>query len=474
MDILYKGCPNANNLTHCEPVSCNKFNEVLYSDKLVVTVQGTFAFIFFLIFIFCIAQTISDIKRSNIKSRRELKLFYSKTPTIILSLVGIGALSRCIYFIEKSFDHYTLRVWDDDEECCIASGGRIGTTVSTQMLKMVRDIAFSCSFMLLVQSWIAVQLALLPKNKRQGGKYSKRRFVLVILTYCLLRVLECVFRIVHTLTKKQYKGVYYLSFIFRGLTMVLYALVFAYALPFGFGMLKRLNLALQKTSSYTDTSIGPNNHNNSQNMNRKKKKETPIKRSFVVLRRFVMLMTFICIIFWLTHLAVTLLKEGHENMEYCSPHTYVYVKTPEKILECIMVVCLIVTLSNRNKAKRAASKYSRKSADKKNLQSHNRSDASGRVRTSFSSLAGNDGISFVSEYSTAVELTSEEVDMNIELIEVEEDGEKEEDDDDDDKQILTSSDSLNSIGNSSIEKNKRTKRLQYSNSWVENESNEKV
>ena len=161
-------------------------------------------------------------------------------------------------------------------------------------------------------------------------------------------------------------------------------------------------------------------------------------------------------------------------MEYCSPHTYVYVKTPEKILECIMVVCLIVTLSNRNKAKRAASKYSRKTANKKYLQSHNSSDASGRVRTSFSSLAGNDGITFVSEYSTAAELTSEEVDMNIELIEVEEDGEKEEDDDDDDKQILTSSNSLNSISNSNIEKNKRTKRLQYSNSWVENESNEKV
>ena len=64
--------------------------------------------------------------------------------------------------------------------------------------------------------------------------------------------------------------------------------------------------------------------------------------------------------------------------------------------------------------------------------------------------------------------------MNIELIEVEEDGEKEEDDDDDDKQILTSSNSLNSISNSNIEKNKRTNRLQYSNSWVENESNEKV
>ena len=103
MDILYKGCPNANNLTHCEPVSCNKFNEVLYSDKLVVTVQGTFAFIFFLIFIFCIAQTISDIKRSNIKSRRELKLFYSKTPTIILSLegsIGISYQMFSIYTIE--------------------------------------------------------------------------------------------------------------------------------------------------------------------------------------------------------------------------------------------------------------------------------------------------------------------------------------------------------------------------------------
>jgi hypothetical protein len=269
MDILYKGCPSSNNLTQCEPVSCNKFNEVLYSDKLVVTVQGIFAFIFFVIFVFCIAQTISGMKRSNIESRRGLKLFFCKTPSIILSLVGIGALSRCIYFIEKIFDHYTLRVWDDEEQCCIASGGRISTTVSSQMLKMVRDIAFSCSFMLLVQSWIAVQLALLPKNKRQGKKYSKRRFVLVILTYCLLRVLECVFRIVHTLTKKQYKWVYYFSFIFRGLTMVLYALVFAYALPYGFGMLKRLNLALQKTSSYINTSIGPNNF---QNMNRQKKK----------------------------------------------------------------------------------------------------------------------------------------------------------------------------------------------------------
>ena len=65
--------------------------------------------------------------------------------------------------------------------------------------------------------------------------------------------------------------------------------------------------------------------------------------------------------------------------------------------------------------------------------------------------------------------------MNIELVEIEEDGEKEEDDDDDDdKQILASSNSLNSSSNSYIEKNKTTKRLQYRNSWVENESNEKV
>eukprot|EP00943_MAST-04B_sp_MAST-4B-sp1_P004649 g4649.t1 len=210
------------------------------------------------------------------------------------------------------------------------------------------------------------------------------------------------------LSNKQLKWANVLSFILRGLTMILYLAVFVYALPYGFGMLKRLNLALQQSSGISFKE---------KSKSSRRKVDNKINRSFIVLRRFIMLMTFTCIIFWLTHLFILVLKQGHQNMEYCAPHFYVYVKIPEKILECFMVACLILTLSNRNKAKRAASQYSRKQKEKNKRKNNSKrlSSNDGRVRTTFSSLYGERvGSGFVSDYNTY--LTSEDV-SNVELVE---------------------------------------------------------
>lgn len=258
MEILYEGCPSAVNLTLCDPTSCIKFNEQIYSDNLVVIVQASFSFIFFLIFIFCAYQTITDLRRARVSTFHELKLFYAKTPSIILSLVCLGAISRCTYFLEKIVDHYTLRLWDDTEKCCIPQGDRARSVILAEMLKMIRDISFSCSFILLVQSWIAVQRSLLPRNRQNERRYSKHKFIIVMFIYGLLRILECTFKIMDNLSNKQMKWVNILAFILRGLTMILYLAVFVYALPYGFGMLKRLNLALQQSSgiSFKETSKG--------------------------------------------------------------------------------------------------------------------------------------------------------------------------------------------------------------------------
>ena len=133
-----------------------------------------------------------------------------------------------------------------------------------------------------------------------------------------------------------------------------------------------------------------------------------------------MLMTIVCVIFWLTHLVVFYLRQVHSNMEYCSPESYVYVKIPEKILECVMVACLIATLSNRNKAKNAASKYSDKKRrySKKKSQSYATSSSASSskpIRTTFSGL----GIGFVSSYASEDEeilLESDDDETGVECL----------------------------------------------------------
>ena len=128
-----------------------------------------------------------------------------------------------------------------------------------------------------------------------------------------------------------------------------------------------------------------------------------------------MLMTIVCVIFWLTHLVVFYLRQVHSNMEYCSPESYVYVKIPEKILECVMVACLIATLSNRNKAKNAASKYSDKKRRYSKKKSQSYATSSKPIRTTFSGL----GIGFVSSYASEDEeilLESDDDETGVECL----------------------------------------------------------
>ena len=392
--LLYHGCPTSSNLTVCDKFSCDSFNAELYSNSLVVAVQGTFATFFVIIFCLCGCLIYTEIARSGCKTIADLRGFFHRTPNIILVLVGTGALSRSAYFAQKIRDHYVERVWDEDVGCCNESGSRLASFVATELFKTIRDISFSCSFILLVQSWIEMQYTMIIHKRNARNKYSKHRFFLTIVSYCSFRVLECIFNLLEDLKDGDDTTFAVLSLFCRGGTLILYLIIFVYALPYGFGMLKQLNLALRENSSSGKSGKLMRSHS---------RKSNPIRRSFLVLRRFVMLMTAICVVFWLTHLGVFYFRRVHANMEYCSPESYVYIKIPEKILECVMVACLIATLSNRNKAKNAASKYSVSKRRRKGRKSRPRGSAnissgfsSKPVRTSFSNLS----IGFVSSYGS--------------------------------------------------------------------------
>ena len=388
--VLYHGCPKSSNLTVCDMFTCDNFNAQIYSNSLVVAVQGTFAIIFVAIFCFCSCLIYQELARSGSKNVADLNIFVHRTPIIILFLVGTGALSRSAYFAQKIRDHYVERVWDEDVGCCVESGIRHTSLVATEVFKTIRDICFSWSFILLVQSWIEMQYTMIIHNREARNRYSKHRFFLMILSYGSFRVLECIFNILNDFKDDTDATYTALSLCCRIGTLLLYLAIFVYALPYGFGMLKRLNLALREVST------------NSKRV-KSNSKTNPIRRSFLILRRFIMLMTTVCVIFWLTHLVVFYFRQVHSDMEYCSPESYVYVKLPEKILECVMVACLIATLSNRNKAKKAASKYSvKKRRNHKGRKTASRSSATSSsalskpVRTSFSGIS----LGFVSSYAS--------------------------------------------------------------------------
>ena len=82
--FLYDGCPKSYNLTACDMFSCDNFNAQIYSNNLVVAVQGTFAIIFVAIFCFCSCLIYQELARSGSKNVADLNIFIHRTPIIIL------------------------------------------------------------------------------------------------------------------------------------------------------------------------------------------------------------------------------------------------------------------------------------------------------------------------------------------------------------------------------------------------------
>ena len=112
-----------------------------------------------------------------------------------------------------------------------------------------------------------MQYTMIIHNREARNRYSKHRFFLMILSYGSFRVLECIFNILNDFKDDTDATYTALSLCCRIGTLLLYLAIFVYALPYGFGMLKRLNLALREVSD------------NSKRV-KSNSKTNPIKRSF--------------------------------------------------------------------------------------------------------------------------------------------------------------------------------------------------
>ena len=251
-------CPISRNGT-CDDFTCQTFNDNRAYEEASFVIQTAGCVIHFLICLYCVYNVWRGGVDHKIvwRSWQSVEKYVRHTGTSITLFILFGSVFRAAYFVVKMCEYFIDVTYNPNIDCCEIDKNDQTVYVNSflkEFFLFVRDVCFTAAFLLLFQSWIAVQQSLLPQNRRETARYSQYRARLVICVLAVTRFMEYILRSIDAVDNRN-DFVDTGAKVLRLFAISVYAFIFVFALPYGVQMLDRLKTAIANRQSESNRAL---------------------------------------------------------------------------------------------------------------------------------------------------------------------------------------------------------------------------